>query len=247
MRVLVTGASGFVGRVVTETLRREHELRLFDAVPSPEEPELVVGDVADFRAVAGAVEGMDAIVHLAMASGPGVYDTPEEPLRTNVLGTANVFEAARRAGIRRIVHMSSGAVVTGYSRDTFIHVELPHKFNGMYPLTKSLQEHLCRQYATEYGLTIVALRPWSVVDGRAMTFKDGTPLRRNAVFFGLVCRYDLAEACDRGLHAELNGFQPFHIMATDAGERWFDLERTHRVLGWRARETFAHLKGDERA
>ena len=42
--------------------------------------------------------------------------------------------------------------------------------------------------------------------------------------------------------ADLTGFQPFHIMATDEGENWFDMERTHRVLGWRPTETFARLK-----
>jgi len=56
------------------------------------------------------------------------------------------------------------------------------------------------------------------------------------------CRYDLAEACDVALRADLTGFQPFHIMATSEGERWFDMERTHRVLGWRPSETFARLQ-----
>ena len=242
MRVLLTGAAGFVGKAVKEVLRREHEVRLMDIVLMPSEPDMVVGDVANFSTVSDAVAGMDAVVHLAMAGEPGSYETPEIPMRTNVLGTANVLEAARRVGIRRIVHMSSGAVVTGYSRDTFIHVELPYKFSGMYCMTKALQEHVCRQYASEYGMTVVALRPWSVVDGPTMTAKDGLPLTYNNVFFGLVSRYDLAEACNLGLFADLVGFQPFHIMATDEGERWFDLERTRRVLGWWPRETFARLK-----
>ena len=125
MRVLLTGAAGFVGKAATEVLRREHEVRLFDVAPIPSEPGMLVGDIADFRTAAEAVAGMDAVVHLAMTATPGSYDTPELPMRVNVQGTANVLEAARRAGIRRFVHMSSGAVVTGYSRDTFIHVELP--------------------------------------------------------------------------------------------------------------------------
>jgi len=138
--------------------------------------------------------------------------------------------------------LSSGAVVTGYSRDTFIHVELPYKFSGMYCLTKALEEHLCRQYAVEYGLTIVALLPWSVVDGPTLSGKNGEALRYGPGFFGLVCRHDLAEACNLGLHVDLVGFQPFHIMATDEAEPWFDMERTHRILGWRPTETFAALK-----
>lgn len=134
MSFLLTGASGFVGRAAREDLRREHEVRSFDIVHIPSEPDMVVGDIADFATATDAVAGMDAVVHLAMADAPGSYTTPELPMRINVLGTANILEVARRAGIRRIVHMSSGAVVTGYSRATFIHVELPNKFSGMYPL-----------------------------------------------------------------------------------------------------------------
>jgi len=242
MRVLLTGAAGFVGKAAIEVLRREHEVRLFDVVPIPSEPEMLVGDIADFRTATEALAGMDAVVNLAIIATPGSYDTPELPMHVNVQGTANILEAARRAGIRRFVHMSSGAVVTGYSRDTFIHVELPFKFSGMYCLSKALQEYLCRQYATEYGMTIIALRPWSVCDGRTMTAKGGQPLKYDGSYFGLVCRYDLAEACALGLRVDLTGFQPFHIMATDEGERWFDMERTHHVLGWYPKETFASLK-----
>jgi nucleoside-diphosphate-sugar epimerase len=239
VRVLLTGAAGYVGQAVTEVLRREHEVRLFDIAPVPGEAEMVVGDIADFDTVARAVAGMDAIVNLAIAN---TYQTPEEPMKASVLGTVNVLEAARRARINRIVHMSSGAVVTGYSRDTFIHVELPFKYTGAYCFSKAMQEHACRDYAMMYGLTIVALRPWSVCDARTMRAKNGQPLTYDAGFFGLLDRYDLGEACNAGLATNLTGFQPFHVMATDEAEQWFDMERTHRVLGWRPRETFASLK-----
>lgn len=247
MRVLVTGATGYVGKAVVEVLARDHQhqLRLFDKAPiepMPDGAEMVNGDIADFDAVVAVVAGVDAVVNLAIAGAAEHYKTPTSPMRVNVQGTANVFEAARRANIRRIVHMSSGAVVTGYSRDTFIHVELPHKFSGLYPLTKSLQERIAEQYAVDAGMTVIALRPWSVSDGPTMTAKNGRPLQYDKGFFGLVCRYDLAEACALGLTVPLEGFQPFHIMATDEGEHWFDMQRTHRALGWRPQQTFASLK-----
>jgi nucleoside-diphosphate-sugar epimerase len=239
MPVLLTGAGGYVGRAVKEVLRREHDVRLFDVAPIPGEPDTVVGDIADFGLVSEAVAGMDAIVNLAIAN---TYQTPEDPMKASTLGTVNLLEAAHRHRINRIVHMSSGAVVTGYSRDTFIHVELPFKYTGMYCFSKAMQEHACRDYAMMYGLTIVALRPWSVCDARTGTAKNGQPLKYDSGFFGLLDRYDLGEACNVALTAPLTGFQPFHVMATDEAEKWFDMERTYHVLGWRPKETFASLK-----
>ena len=239
MSVLLTGAAGYVGQAVREVLRREHEVRLLDLAPIPGEPDAIVGDIADFALVSQAVDGVDAIVNLAIAN---TYQTPEEPLEASVLGTVNLLEAARRHGVGRVVHMSSGAVVTGYDRDTFVHVELPFKYTGMYCFSKAMQEHACHDYAMMYGLTIVALRPWSVCDARSGTAKNGQPLTYDSGFFGLLDRYDLGEACSAALRAPLTGFQPFHVMATDEAERCFDVERTRRMLGWRPKVTFAHLK-----
>jgi len=243
MRVLVTGSAGFVGAAATEVLGREHWLRGADIVPMPPpaDGESITVDLASYAAAAAAVDGTEAVVHLAIAGRAADYENPETPMKGTVVATANLLEAARRADIRRFVLMSSGAVVTGYARDTFIHVDLPHKFEGLYCLTKSLQEIIARQYAEEYGLTIPALRPWSVVDGRTYRHKNGEPLRSDAGYFGLVCRYDLAEACRLALTAPLEGFQPFHVMATTAGRRWFDVDRTERLLGWKPAVEFADL------
>jgi nucleoside-diphosphate-sugar epimerase len=243
MRVLVTGTAGFVGPAVVEVLGGEHWLRCLDIAPAsaPAIGERVVADLVDFEAAMAAVSGMDAVAHLAIAGRPSDYETPTAPMQGTVVATTNLLEAARRAGIRRFVLMSSGAVATGYSRDTYIHVDLPHRFEGLYCLTKSLQEVIARRYAEEHGLCIPALRPWSVVDGRTYRAKNGEPLRSDAGFFGLLCRYDLAEACRLALTAPLTGFQPFHIMATAAGRRWFDVDRTERLLGWRPAVDFADL------
>jgi len=243
MRVLLTGAAGYIGKAAVEVLGRDHDLRLLDINPLPGAHDMLVGDVSDFACCTRAVAGMDAVVHLAFVNNnaPGSYDLPEPPMRVNVQGMVSLLEAARRVGIRRVVHMSSCAVVTGYSRDTFIHAAIPLKFRGLYGLTKALQEHVCRQYADEHGMVVVALRPWSVVDGLTMTDAGGGRLARTGDFMPFVCRYDLAEACARGLIADLDGFQAFHILVGEGNERCFDLQRTRQALGWHPKTTFDSL------
>lgn len=235
MRVLVTGAAGFVGTAVAEVLGAAHWLRCVDiaALSPPSNGECLRVDLADYRMAVTATQAMDAVVHLAMGHIGDEADGPEPQMRGTVLATVNVLEAARRAGIGRFVLMSSGAVVSGYSRGTYIDVGLPYNCRGLYPLTKVMQEIAARQYAEDYGLTVPALRPWSVVDSRTNRNRLGEPLHHNRVYFGWVCRYDLAEACGMALNAPLSGFQPFHIMSTAPGRSSFDVDRTERLLGWR--------------
>lgn len=100
-RVLVTGAARRVGSILREGLRgRFPALRLLDVTPlgacRPSE-ELVSADVRDLNALTEAMDGVDAVVHLA---GIPHEDTFERVLETNVVGTYNVFEAARRQGSR---------------------------------------------------------------------------------------------------------------------------------------------------
>src|SRR3989442_119624 len=112
--VLVTGMSGLMGRGVRRQLGARYELRALnrravDGVPCHQ------ADIVDLAAIEPAFKGVDAVVHLAASVGSSApFD---ELLRANVIGTYNVFEASRRAGVRRVVYASSGATVSAYERD----------------------------------------------------------------------------------------------------------------------------------
>lgn len=154
MRVLVTGGTSLLGRLVaTNLLARGDAVTLFQRRPAGLETEEILGDLRDSAAVAGAVEGHDAIIHLAalVAPRPRWVDA----VAVNVDGTANVLAAAR--GVGRFVHISSPSVAHGRTAP-FGAGTAPATYAGpdRYTATKALAEQLVLERAT---VPTVVLRP----------------------------------------------------------------------------------------
>lgn len=157
-RLLVTGAAGIVGTFLTRRLPPlGHTLRLLDlvAVDDPAGAETVVGDVRDPDVLAKAVDGVDAVVHLA---GLSTENTFENILSANIDGTYQVFEACRRAGVRRVVYASSNHAVGFTPRADLVGVDVPLRPDTYYGLSKAFGECLGRLYADKYGLEVACLR-----------------------------------------------------------------------------------------
>src|SRR3989442_9971584 len=112
--VLVTGMSGLIGGALRRHLEGTYAFSALNRRPIPG-VKCHQADVADLDAIAPAFDGVDTVVHLAARTGSS--DSFDEILRANVVGTYNVFEAARRAGVRRVVYASSGATVSEWERD----------------------------------------------------------------------------------------------------------------------------------
>jgi len=157
--VAVTGAAGRIGSVVREALRPEAaRLILLDRVPlRPEADHEVVHtvDLRDAGAVESALAGADRVLHLG-----GVPDEAPLPdlLEANVLGTHHVLEAARRAGIRRVVLASSNRVTGFYPVGHLTAVHEPVRPDGLYGVSKAAVEALGRMYADKFGLSVICLR-----------------------------------------------------------------------------------------
>ncbi|MGW5685064.1 NAD-dependent epimerase/dehydratase family protein [Nonomuraea sp. NPDC003754] len=157
--VVVTGAAGLVGTAIRGALREAAtRLVLVDRRPlTPEAPgEEVRQAVLDSpETVAGIVAGADAIVHLA-----GVPDEAPLPdlLEGNVLGTHHVLEAARRAGVPRVVLASSNRLTGCYPSAVTVSPDMPPRPDGLYGVSKVAVEALGRLYADKFGLEVVCLR-----------------------------------------------------------------------------------------
>jgi uronate dehydrogenase len=105
----------------------------------------------DRPAVAALLQGMDAVVHLGGLSTEHPFDAI---LQANILGTYNVYEAARRHGVKRIVYASSNHVTGFYRQDQVIDATLPARPDGYYGLSKAFGEDLARFYFDRYGIEI---------------------------------------------------------------------------------------------
>ncbi|PZF58203.1 NAD(P)-dependent oxidoreductase [Curtobacterium sp. MCSS17_008] len=160
MRVLVTGASGFLGRATAAAVRDAgHEVRTFQRRPSRVDGVSdVLGSMTDDAAVARAVEGTDAVVHLA--AKVSLAGDPADFARVNVGGTRALLGAARSAGAERFVFVSSPSVAhTGSSlAGTGADPAEPAAARGHYARTKAAAELLALA-ADEPGFAVVAVRP----------------------------------------------------------------------------------------
>ncbi len=157
--VLVTGSAGRIGRaVVRELASRGHAVRGFDRVPTPQLAESFVGDITDGAAVRQAVQGATILIHLAAT--PDDDDFLTQLLPNNIVGVYHVLEAAREAGVRRVVLASSGQVVwwQRFTGPVPITADVPPTPRGWYAATKVFQEAAGRAYAEAHGISIIAAR-----------------------------------------------------------------------------------------
>lgn len=164
-RVLLTGANGTVGKVLREglrgvypMLRLSHRRPFGDPLPG-EEIVLANLDVAD--EVDAMMEGVDAVIHMGGKAEEGPW---EAVLKSNIMGTYNVFEAARRHKVKRVIFASTNHTIGYYRRDRKLTVNDPPRPDCRYGLTKVFGEALARLYADKYGLSVICQRIGSFQD-----------------------------------------------------------------------------------
>ena len=223
-RLLLTGAAGGLGLALRQRLKANCDvLRLSDRVSvgdaGPSE-EVVLADLADAQAVDRMVQGVNAIVHLGGVSVEG----PFHPiLQANILGVYNLYEAARKHGVRRVVFASSNHV-TGFDRQgETINASHPPRPDGFYGLSKAFGEDLSRFYFDRHGIETACVRigssfpeprdrrmlaTWLSYDDlhRLITACLTTPVLSHSIIFGMsnnaVTWWDNSQANHVGFKAQ---------------------------------------------
>ncbi|MBS1583350.1 MAG: SDR family NAD(P)-dependent oxidoreductase [Bacteroidetes bacterium] len=179
--VLITGAGGFIGSHLTEALvrsgRNVRALVHYNSTGSwgwldtlPEEVkkgiEVMAGDVRDPNGMRVAMQGRDEVFHLAALIGiPYSYHSPDSYVDTNVRGTLNVLQAARDAGVQRVL-VTSTSEVYGTARQVPITEEHPRQGQSPYSATKIGADHLALSFHLSFGTPVTVVRPFNTYGPR---------------------------------------------------------------------------------
>jgi uronate dehydrogenase len=158
-RLLLTGAAGRIATAVRPVLRELAEEVVLTDRTEPSAPaaseRFVAADLADPAPWADLAAGCDAVLHLGAVPDEAAFDVLAGP---NLHGPFHVYEAARRAGVRRVVVASSGRATGFYRVGERLDGEATPRPDGLYGATKAFSEALGRMYADKFGLEVVALR-----------------------------------------------------------------------------------------
>lgn len=179
MKVLVTGADGFIGSHLVESLVADgHEVRALayynshnswgwlDHNPVSRDIEVVLGDIRDELCVREALKGCDLVYHLAALIGiPYSYVAPQSYVDTNVKGTLNIVQAARENGNVRVVHTSTSEV---YGTALFVPITEEHPLQGQSPYSASKigADQMALSYHQSFGVPVSIARPFNTYGPR---------------------------------------------------------------------------------
>jgi nucleoside-diphosphate-sugar epimerase len=238
-RILLTGASGRLGQVLRQGLERDYVVRGLDVRGGPGVD--VVADMRKLKRIRPAFEGVDAIIDLAAIPSPSL--DWQRVLENNVAATLNAFEAARLAGVRRVVYASSNHVTGMYERDEpFASVlageydgldsvslprfggDVPIRPDGPYGVGKALGEAAARYYADEFGLSVICLR----IGYLSPEDRPNNPRE----FSVLLTRTDLVQLIRRCLEAPPSlRFAVFYGVSANTWRIW-DIEPARTAIGY---------------
>ena len=234
--ILVTGMSGLIGGAVRSRLEASHSLRALNRRDIPG-IETYRADISDPDAIQPAFDGVSTVVHLAAIVQ--VQGGWENILRYNIEGTYNVFEAARRSGVKRIVYASSGSTVSNWERESPLDDVVEGRHDGtwrpldhlspvrpteLYGCSKVWGEALARHFSDTFGMSMICIRIGHVSES------DRPESNRD---YSVWCsQRDIAQMVDRCVNAP--DHVDFDIFYAVSNNRWSyrDISHARDVVGY---------------
>ena len=178
-KVLVTGAGGFIGSHLAERLVREGakvtalvhynalgSLGWLQSSPLREDMEIIAGDICDPGFMQTVIQGQNIVFHLAaLIAIPYSYVAPESYVRTNIVGTLNVLQAARHWGIERVLHTSTSEV---YGTALYVPIDEKHPLQGQSPYSASKigADKMAESFHLSFDIPCTTIRPFNTFGPR---------------------------------------------------------------------------------
>ncbi|RYG35788.1 NAD(P)-dependent oxidoreductase [bacterium] len=236
-KVLVTGAAGRIGSYFAEHAPDRFDLRLMvrgderDLDRLKAWGEVVEADLSDLKRLKQACAGIDTVVH--MAGDPDASAEWESLHATNIVGTYNVFVAAKAAGCRRVIYASAIHAVSGYPAGVQVKPDEPVNPGDLYGVSKCFGEALARYMAEQEGVSAICLRIGAF---QPLEHAQGEDLANLDAF---VSHRDLHGLIVRSIDDERLKFAIFHGLSDNAFKR-LDISNAKELVGYAPVDDFAH-------
>jgi uronate dehydrogenase len=227
-RILITGPGGRVGTHIVPLFVEHFALRLLDAEPLKSirltaDDEFIQADIRDFGALRKACEGVKAVIHLAAISDEDDFHTRLLPM--NLEGVYNVFEAARQAGVKKVIFASTGQTVLFYPKGEWVTPDMPARPWTVYACTKLFGEALARHYSEKHGMSMIVIRLCYFQPYDSPLLREPGAIQRE-----WCSPRDLTQLLLKSLSAEIP-FAIFFGVSNNTGRFW-DITNAQQLVGY---------------
>lgn len=240
-RVLVTGAAGRIGSYFTEHAQGKYDFRLM--VQGDEDSdsiekikafgEVVTADLSELDTLKNFCQGIDTVVHMAGAPSPS--ETWQNLLDTNIIGTYNIFVAAKAAGCRRVIYASSIHAVSGYPPDVQVKTSEPVNPGDLYGVSKCFGEALARYMAEKEGVSAICLRI-----GAFQPLEAGRKEESISMLDAYVSHRDLHQLIEKCVDVENVQFAVLHGLSNNRFKR-LDISDARELVGYDPQDDLTEL------
>ncbi|WP_051424439.1 NAD-dependent epimerase/dehydratase family protein [Aphanizomenon flos-aquae] len=232
--ILLTGAAGNIGTSLLHELDNDYEFRCIDRRNVLQSKDFRRVDITNFKAVLKVMGGVDAVIHLA--ANPQINQPWEDVYNSGIVGNYNIFEAARQAGVKKIIYASTN-YVSGWrevEQESHITPEMPVRPNSLYAVGKAFGEALGQYFSDRYGMSVICLRiGWFKTEPKVYAPND-------RILSNWCSPRDLAQIVRRSLEHENLGFQIFYAISGNT-RRYWDISNAQKLLGYEPEDDAENL------
>lgn len=236
-RILITGACGRIGRILEGSLANSFDIRGLDIVSAPSDPHKLVADIVDLEELEGVFRAFSPLTYVIHLAADPRHDADwHSVFKTNIHGTHNVFEGARRFDVKRVVFASSIHVTGAFERDpptlhmqadrSLISVKDDLRPDGFYGISKIAGEAIARYYFDYHGIEAVCLRIGSVLE-------PDDPTKNERLLSTWLSHRDLIQLVGNALTADerFPGFGIYYGVSNNTRRLW-DISNAEMELGY---------------